>query len=136
MPRPIPEPDELSKPFWDAANEKRLVVHFCTACNTWQHPPREKCRDCGSDQLEWREPSGKGHISTCMVVDDGRIGRMQPEQPFNLAVITLDEDPRVNFYSNLPGVPVREAPHGAPVEVFFDSLVGSDQLVPEWRLVK
>jgi uncharacterized OB-fold protein len=136
MPKPIPVPDELSKPFWDAANEKRLVIQNCTACNTLQHPPREKCRDCGSDQMEWKEVSGRGHINTCMVVDDGRIGRLQPDQPFNLAVITLDDDERVNFYSNLPGVPVRQAPHGAPVQVIFESLEGSEQLVPEWQLVQ
>ena len=29
MPKVIPVPDELSKPFWDAVNEKRLVVQNC-----------------------------------------------------------------------------------------------------------
>ena len=95
MPKPIPVPDELSKPFWAAANEGRLVIHHCKDCDTLQHPPRPRCRDCGSENLEWKEVSGKGRLSTCMVVDDGRIGRMQPDQPFNLATITLDEDPRV-----------------------------------------
>lgn len=134
MPNPIPVADELSKPFWDAANAGRLVIQHCTACNTIQHPPRPRCRDCGSDQLSWKDTSGRGHISTCAVVDDGRIGAMQPEQPFNLAVITLDDDPRVNYYSNLPGVPARTAPIGAAVEVFFKE-VSADQKIPEWRVV-
>jgi hypothetical protein len=134
MPNPVPVADELSKPFWDAANAGKLVVQHCTACNTIQHPPRPRCRDCGSDQLEWKDTNGRGHISTCAVVDDGRIGAMQPEQPFNLAVITLDEDPRVNYYSNLPGVPVRNAPIGAAVEVIFKD-VSPEQKIPEWRVV-
>ena len=32
-----------------------------------------------------------------------------PDQPYNLALITLDEDPTVNFYSNLPGTPPYES---------------------------
>ena len=134
MPNPVPIPDELSKPFWDAANAGKLVVQHCTVCNALQHPPRPRCRECGSDQLDWKDTSGRGHILTCMVVDDGRIGAMQPEQPFNLATITLDEDPRVNYYSNLPGVEVRNAPINAAVEVFFKD-VSADQKIPEWRVV-
>ena len=134
MPKPIPVPDELSKPFWDAANESRLVIQHCKDCDTLQHPPRPRCRDCNSENLEWKEVSGKGKISTCMVVDDGRIGRMQPDQPFNLATIVLDEDPRVNMYSNIPGVPVRQAVEDTPVEVFFEA-VSPTQKVPEWRVV-
>ena len=134
MPKPIPIPDELSNPFWDAVNERRLMVQNCTACNTLQYPPRPACRDCGSDNLDWREMSGRGHILSYMVVADGRLARTRPDQPFNLAVITLDEDPRINFYSNLPGVPVRQVPVGAPVEVTFEE-VAPGQLIHEWKLV-
>ena len=135
MPKLIPVPDELSKQFWDAANERRLVTQHCTACHTLQYPPRSRCRDCGSEALEWKETSGRGHILSCMIVEDGRLGRTRPDQPFNLAVVTLDEDPRINFYSNLPGVPVRQVPIGAAVEVIFEE-VAPGQLVHEWRVVR
>ena len=134
MPKLIPVPDELSKPFWDAVNEKRLIVQHCTACNTLQHPPRQACRDCGSANLDWKETSGRGHISTFVVMEDIHLGRRVPYQPFNLAVITLDDDPRVNFFSNLPGIPVKQVPVGAPVEVMFEE-VAPGQLINEWRLV-
>ena len=134
MPKLIPVADELSKPFWDAVNEKRLIVQNCTSCNTLQHPPRPTCRDCGSDKLEWKETSGRGHISTFVVMEDVHLEQRIPDQPFNLALITLDDDPRVNFFSNLPGLPVREVPVGAAVEVMFEE-VGPGQLINEWRLV-
>jgi 3-oxo-4,17-pregnadiene-20-carboxyl-CoA hydratase alpha subunit len=41
-------PDELTKPFWDAANEGRLVIQNCKACNRLQHPPAPTCDQCGS----------------------------------------------------------------------------------------
>jgi hypothetical protein len=134
MPKLIPVPDELSKPFWDAVNERRLVVQNCTVCNTLQYPPRPACQDCGSKNLEWKETSRRGHISAYVVMQDIHLARRVPDQPFNLAFITLDDDPRINFYSNLPGVSVRQVPIGAPVEVVFEE-VAPGQLIHEWRLV-
>ena len=133
MPKVIPVPDELSKPFWDAVNEKRLVVQNCAACNTLQYPPRPACRDCGSDTLEWKETSGRGHILAYIVVEDGRLARRMPDQPYNYAVITLDEDPRINFLSNLPGIPAYEVPVGSPTEVVFEE-VAPGQLIHEWQV--
>ena len=115
-------------------NQRRLMVQSCTACNTLQYPLRPTCQDCGSGKLEWKETSGRGHILAYIVVENGRLQRMMPDQPFNLAVITLDEDPRINFFSNLPGVPVKKVPVGAPVEVIFEE-VAPGQLIHEWRVV-
>ena len=135
LPKLIPVPDELSKPFWDAINEKRLTVQKCTDCNTLQYPPRPACRDCGSENLEWTETSGRGQILANMVVADGRLAQTRPDQPFNLAVVTLDEEPRINFFSNLPGLPPYQVPIGAAVEVIFEE-VEPGQLIHEWRLVE
>lgn len=134
MPKLIPVPDELSKPFWDAVNEKRLVLQRCENCHNLQYPPRKTCGICGSDKLKWEEVKGRGHISTYVVVEDGRLARRIPDQPYNIALITLDEDPGINFYSNLPGVPVDKVPVGAQVEVMFEE-VAPGQLIHEWKLV-
>ena len=134
VPKLIPVPDALSKPFWDAVNERRLTVQQCTACNALQFPPRPRCRDCGSDQMKWKDTDGKGHILGFLTVEDGRIARMHPDQPYNIAVITLDEDPRINFYSNLPGTPPRRVTVGAAVEVTFEECPDGS-LIHEWRVV-
>jgi uncharacterized OB-fold protein len=135
MPKLIPVADELSQPFWDAVNEKRLVLQNCTACDKLQYPPQPACQICGSaDPLEWKEVSGRGHIATYIVIEDGRLNRRMPDQPYNLALITLDEDTTVNFYSHLPGTPPYEVPVGAAVEVTFEE-VAPDQLIHEWRVI-
>ena len=134
MPKVIPVADELSKPFWDGVNEKRLVLQNCSACNRLQYPPREKCAACGSaEKLEWKEVNGRGRISSYIVIEDGRLDRRMPDQPYNLALIILDEDQDINFYSNLPGVPVDDVPVGAAVEVLFE-VVAPGQLIHEWRV--
>ena len=134
MPKLIPVPDDLSKPFWDAVNERRLVLQFCSECSKLQYPPQQACQVCGSaGNLGWKEVAGKGHIASHCVIEDGRLNRRMPDQPYNLAMVTLDEDPTVNFYSNLPGTPPYKVPDGAAVEVTFEE-VAPGQLIHEWRV--
>ncbi len=136
MPKVIPVSDELSQPFWDAINESRLVLQNCAACNKLQYPPQASCQVCGtSDALEWKEVEGKGHVATFIVIEDGRLIRRMPDQPYNLALVTLDADTSVNFYSNLPGTPPYQVPVGAAVEVVFEE-VAPGQLIHEWRVVE
>ena len=129
------EPDELTRPFWAAANEERLVIQQCDACDRLQHPPVHHCPECGSAELGWKEMSGRGHIYNFGVVHDGPIRLLQDDQPFNVAVITLDDDPGIQMYSHLPGTPVDEVPVKAAVEVVFEA-TANGQKVPEWRVVE
>ena len=41
--RPAPVPNDLTKPFWDACNERRLVLQNCTACERLHYPPTQRC---------------------------------------------------------------------------------------------
>jgi len=128
-------PDEFTKPYWDAANEDRLVIHNCKSCDKMQHPPAPACKQCGSsDNMEWKQVSGRGKIQMYGVIHDSPLRTLQVDQPFNLAVITLDDDPGIQAYSHLPGVPVDEVTLGASVEVMFEVL-SNGQKVPEWRVV-
>jgi len=135
MPKLIPESDELSKPFWDAVNGKRLMLQHCGSCDKLQYPPKAACHVCGSaEHLGWKDVEGKGHVATFIVIEDGRLNRRMPDQPYNLAMVTLDEDPSINFYSNLPGVAPYDVPVGSAVEVVFED-VGPGQLIHEWQVV-
>ena len=135
--RPVPVPFDWAKPFWDAANEKKLVVQHCGPCDLNIYPPKEKCNECdNTEPLGWKEVEGKGHIDVYLVIKDSRIKGFRGAQPINFAIITLDEDPGLNFLSNLPGTPAGEVPVGAAVEVVFDESVEvGRQLVPEWRVI-
>ena len=136
MPRPIPVPDELSKPFWDACNEQRLVVQYCTYCDRKQFPPEPNCGKCDFNfHLTWIETSGRGTIYGYSVTYQTRIQALQGDQPFNNAIIALEEDPAIKFHSNLPGVPVGQVPVGAKVEVEFLELEPGVR-IPEWHILR
>ena len=83
--------------------------------------------------MEWKGMSGKAKIYNYTVVYDTPIRMLQDNQPFNLAVVMLDEDPGIQMYSHLPGTLVDEVPVGASVEVIFEA-TANGQKVPEWRV--
>jgi uncharacterized OB-fold protein len=66
---------------------------------------------------------------------DCPVTTLAVDQPFNLAVIQLDEDPGVNMLSHLPGTPVDQVVVGASVQVEFETTQATGQKVPEWRVV-
>jgi uncharacterized OB-fold protein len=135
MPKPSPIPDEVNKPFWDACNERRLIIQTCTKCNRMQYPPEKACTACGCVTMAWREVKGLGRVHGYCVMYDSRVKLLQERQPFNIAVIELDENPEIKFFSHLPGSPPDEVPVGAPVRLEFEPTYNG-QLVPEWRVTR
>ncbi len=136
MPKQSPIPDDLDQPFWDACNEGRLVIQNCRTCSRLQHPPESTCAQCDSaDNLEWRAVSGRGKVYSYVVMFDNSVALLQPDQPFNTAIIELEEDPGITMFSNLPGTPLDDIPIGAAVQVIFETTPATGQKVPEWQLV-
>ena len=41
--KPLPEADEASKPFWDAAMDGKLLLMRCSDCGTTRLPSRAHC---------------------------------------------------------------------------------------------
>ena len=60
----------------------------CNACGKPHWYPRVVCPLCGSDDVEWREASGRGEVYSFSVVR--RMG-----EPYVLAFVTLEEGPTV-----------------------------------------
>jgi len=69
------------------------------------------------------------------VVHDTPVTVLQEDQPFNVAVVKLEDDPGITLLSHLPGTPVDEVPIGASVQVEFETTSATGQKVPEFRVV-
>ena len=136
MPKQSPVPDDIDRPFWEACNNEKLVLQNCSACNRLQHPPAAVCSNCGSgDNLEWKDATGRGTIYSYAVVYDSPIASLQADQPYNCAIIAMEEDPGIKMLSHLPGTPVDEVPMEAKVQVVFETTPATGQKVPEWQIV-
>jgi uncharacterized OB-fold protein len=77
----------------------KLLGLKCKDCGKVTFPPRKVCADCGSENQEIVEMSGKGEIvtlTTCMAVPIGFQG------PFVVAMVSMEEGGRVMADINVP----------------------------------
>ena len=81
---PSPTPTPGTEPYWEGAAQGRLMLRGCRSCGRVHHYPRGLCPYCFSDQLDWREASGKGTIYTYSVM------RRVPA-PYVIAYVALEE---------------------------------------------
>ncbi len=114
LPRPTPE----SAPFWQGCQDHKLLLQYCTACDTHQFYPRTICATCMSDQLEWREASGRGTVESYTIVTRAVSDAYAADVPYVIALITLAEGPRM--MSNVIGCDVESVKCGLAVEVVFE----------------
>jgi len=119
MTGPVPRPAGVSTPatapYWAAAAEGRLQIQECRQCGHVQHYPRTLCSTCWSEDLQLVDAAGTGTVFTYTVVRQPGHPAWRGQVPYVLALIELDEGPRV--MSNVVGVPVEEVTVGARVQL-------------------
>lgn len=132
-PRPVPEPDPETAPYWEAAAEGRLLLRECADCGLVFHYPRSHCPDCWSDAVEWREAGGTGTVYSYSVAER-MSGWPEADLPLVVAYVELDESPRM--MTTLVECDPADVAVGAPVEAAFvptdDPAVG----IPVFALVR
>lgn len=128
--RPLPEPDERSLPFFEAARRRELGIQRCANCRTFQPPGRVACDECLCGELDWTPASGRGKIFSYVVVHQEYHPAFSQSLPYNVAVVELEEGPRLT--TKITGVANEELEAGADVEVDFEDVNGGITL-PHFR---
>lgn len=90
---PVPEPDEVTAPWWEGTRRHQLLLQSCR-CGHRQHPPRAVCTACGDiDHLDWMTAEGRGTVDACTVVH--RPPSREFVAPYVVARVRLVEGPVV-----------------------------------------
>ena len=127
-PRPRLTPD--NRRFWDACRAHRLELPWCAKCQLSFLPPSPVCPGCLSEALDWRAASGRGVVSSFVVVHQQWFAAFAEDIPYNVIQVELDEGPRLT--SSLVDVDNQDIYIGMPVEVVFDDI--DEQLtLPRFR---
>ena len=113
--RPAPQPTELSRPFWDACRDHRLIVQQCGECGTYVFIPQAFCPACLSTDLRWVESRGTGTIVTFTVV--WRPQTPAFDVPYVVAVVRVDEG--YEMVTNVVDADPDDVRIGAAVAVCF-----------------
>jgi uncharacterized OB-fold protein len=130
-PRPTPNVNPETEPYWEAAADERLLVQECQDCGLVYAYPRALCPDCFSNDVEWVEAEGTGEVYT-YTVSRQMSGWPEEDLPLILAYVELDEGPRIT--TNIVDCDPEEVEVGTPVEVQFvdteDDSVGIPVFTP------
>jgi uncharacterized OB-fold protein len=127
MARPVvPAANLDTKPFWDGCAEGKLLLQRCASCEAYRHPPSPICPHCLSDAHAWVAANGHGAVYTFVVVRETRGRGWDKMVPYVLAVVELEEGPRI--LTNLTSIAPEDVAIGMPVEVAFAELDGTTRL--------
>jgi uncharacterized OB-fold protein len=126
--KPLPHPNEVSQPFWDAAKRHKLQIQRCNACGTRIFYPREACAECLSADLIWIPVSGKGTLYSYTIAQAPTHPAFADDVPYVIAIVELEEGPRIT--TNLVGCQPDQVTIGMPVVASFEDVT------PEMTLVK
>lgn len=128
--RPVPIPDEASNPFFEGAQEQKLMIQRCASCGTAHWPVKSRCPVCLSSEITWVQASGKGTLYTFSLMHQIFHPGFASEVPYNVAEVDLEEGPRI--ISNIVGCANSELRIGMPLEVTFEE-VSEGVTLPKFR---
>lgn len=130
--KPLPEITDLTRPFWTAAREGRLVLQKCARCGTHQFFPKPWCVECGHRELPWTEvrPTGVVYSHTTASTVMMNLPGWQPELPLTLCLVDLDDGPRL--YAQLVQCAPQDVRIGMRVQADFD-VISDEAGIPRFR---
>jgi uncharacterized OB-fold protein len=91
---PTPEITEVTRPFWEALGEGRLMFQRCECGHAWL-PARSECPQCLGNQVHWEQAGGGGKLVSWVVYHIAYSDAFKDRLPYNVAVVELDEGPRL-----------------------------------------
>ena len=130
MKKPLPRIGPDTAPFWAATRDGKLRLPFCNSCGRAHLPAGPVCPFCFAYDLEWRDASGRGRISTFTVIYKDWFAAFAADIPYNVAQIELEEGPRLT--ANVVELEPDELRIDLPVEAVFDP-VSPEVTLPRFR---
>jgi uncharacterized OB-fold protein len=126
---PVPQPDEISRPFFEGAEHGELRLQRCCACGAW-HLGARRCDQCSGADLQWTQVSGRGKVYSFVIVHQQYHPAVAHRLPYNVAIVETEEGPRLP--ANIIGVGRDELQVGMPVSVVFER-VSDTTWIPRFR---
>lgn len=106
--------------YFEALAQGRFEIPHCRDCARFHFYPRVLCPACGSQNLQWLAPSGKGCVYSVTIVRRG-------DGDYTVVLVDLQEGPRL--MSRVVGTAVERVHIGMCVQARIDSVDGMPLLV-------
>lgn len=114
----LPVIEDDTRPFWEAARDRRFILRSCRSCGVAHYYPRPFCPECWSDDVDWVEASGRATLYTWSTIYRNDLPPFNEQVPYVAAVVKLEEGPRM--MTRLVGCTGEEATVGMALEADFE----------------
>lgn len=133
---PIPVPDDLSAPFWEAAGRHALVMQKCGECGWYAYPPTLFCGNCLSPTAprEWEPVSGAGRLKSWTVMHQAFLPGFDDDLPYAVGDVELAEQAGLRMIARLELVEPEQLTLGMALQVSFVD-VAEGLALPRFRPV-
>jgi acetyl-CoA acetyltransferase/uncharacterized OB-fold protein len=116
--RPLPELKPEIEFFWTSGREGELRFKRCRGCEALVHPPRPICPYCRFREFDTKAVAGQGVVAGFSVNHHQWLPGFEP--PYVVAIVAIDDDPRVRVTTNIIGCDPEEVFVGMRVRVVFE----------------
>ena len=95
--RSVPQADEESADYWEGLRAREIRLQKCEACGHARFPSMPGCPYCGAPASRTTHivAAGRGRVYSFVRVHRALTPAMASEVPYVVAVVTLDDGPRV-----------------------------------------
>ncbi len=120
MEKPLPNPTEDSEGYWEACKSGRLSTPLCGDCGHRWLPPSRICPLCLSENVSLSPVGGRARLFSWIVVHHSQHPAFYRDPPFNVAIVQLEEGPRM--HTRIEGVAEGDFEIGMELEVAFEEV--------------
>lgn len=117
MSRKLPALNADTAAFWQGGRDGQLLIHYCSPCARYFHPPAPVCPHCSSFEVAPRAVSGRGTVLSYTINHQQWLPGL--EVPYVVAIVALEEQPGLQLVSNVVGCPPDQVAIDMPLRVTF-----------------
>ena len=125
--KPLPQPSAVSQEFWAGLQKREIRLPRCRQCQKLVFYPRTICPHCMAMEFDWVKVSGNGKVYSFTIVRRAMIPAFQEGTPYVLAIVELDEGPRVT--TNIVNCGVDAVRVDMPVRATYDDVTADITLL-------
>ncbi len=115
--KPSPHADGASQPYWEGANQGKLLLQKCGGCGRIRHYPQVTCSACYSTESHSITAAGTGTIHSWTISHHAFHPGFADDLPY--ALVTVDLAEGVRAMGRLDGLAFDQLKIGLPVKATF-----------------
>jgi uncharacterized OB-fold protein len=130
--KPLPAITDLTRPFWTAAKERRLVLQRCAQCGTFNFHPKPWCIECGSRDLAWTDARPTGTVYSFTISRSVAMNYPGWEKDLPVLLCLVDLDDGARMYAQVTDCSPEAMRIGMRVRAHFED-ISPEAGIPKFR---